>query len=421
MKVKNTIKPYAEVAAMKRPEHRKPQKTNIFFRTLLKAVSVPDLLGVHFKCKKVGMERLSKKEPCLILMNHSSFIDLEIASSVLYPRPFNIVATLDAFIGREWLMYQIGCIPTRKFVLDLGLVRDITHCIRKLKTSVLMYPEAGYTFDGTATTMPESLAKFVKMLGAPLVMLETQGAFHRQPLYNELKKRKVRVSAELRYVLSADEIKEMSVDEISDVITKEFSFDAFRWQQENKIRIDEPDRAVGLDRLLYKCPKCGSETGMHTSGAMISCSDCGKSWELDEYGYMWAKDGETEFSHIPDWYAWERKCVAKEIAEDKYGYKTPVDIYMIVNASGVYKVGSGVLEHTKEGFHLTGCDGQIDYKQNSVSLYTLNSDYYWYCLGDVIGLGNQDALYYCMPTKEEHIVTKSRLATEEIYKTVKNS
>jgi hypothetical protein len=420
MKVRNTVKPYAEVAAMKRPVHKKPQKTNMFFRTLLKLVSLPDLVATRFKCRKVGMERLGKNEPALIFMNHSSFIDLEIASSVLYPRPFNIVATLDAFIGKEWLMRQIGCIPTRKFVFDLGLVRDITHCIRKLKTSVLMYPEAGYTFDGTATTMPESLGKFVKMLGAPLVMLETYGAFHRQPLYNELRRRKVRVSAELRYVLSADEIAKMSAEEIGEVIAKEFSFDAFRWQRDNSIKIDDPERAVGLDRLLYKCPNCGSETGMMGEGVHIKCADCGKKWELTEYGAIVAETGKTEFEHIPDWYEWERVCVREELASDKYGYEIPVDIYMIVNASGVYKVGTGTLAHSKQGFHLVGCDGQIDYKQNSVSLYTLNADYYWYGLGDVIGIGNHDALYYCIPTEHSHTVTKSRLATEEIYKTLKN-
>jgi hypothetical protein len=267
--------------------------------------------------------------------------------------------------------------------------------------------------------MPESLGKFVKVIGAPLVMLETYGAYHRQPLYNELKKRKVRVSAELRYVLSADEIKQMSAEEIGEIIAKEFSFDAFRWQQENKIKIDEPSRADGLDRLLYKCPKCGSENGMSGKGTTLSCADCGKVWELTEYGFLKATEGDTEFSHIPDWYEWERVCVKEEIESGAYGYKIPVDIFMIVNTSGVYKVGSGELEHTLEGFHLTGCDGAIDYSQNSISLYTLNSDYYWYKLGDVIGLGNHDALYYCFPTEHSHIVTKSRLATEEIYKTLK--
>ena len=208
MKVKNSQRAYDTVAAMELPKHKKPKKPNIFFRTLMKVLSVPELIATDFECRRDGMDRLGKNEPALILMNHSSFIDLKIASSVLYPRPINIVATLDAFIGKAWLMRQIGCIPTRKFVFDIGLVRDINYCIKKLNTSVLMYPEAGYSFDGTSTTLPESLAKFVKMLGVPLVMIETFGAFHRQPLYNELRRRKVKVRADMRYLLSADEIKE---------------------------------------------------------------------------------------------------------------------------------------------------------------------------------------------------------------------
>ena len=415
MKVKNAQRSYAEVASMKPPKRYKPRRTNIFFRTLLKIVSAPDLIVTRFKCEKVGIERLGKKESALIFMNHSSFIDLEIAASVLYPRRFNIVTTLDAFIGKSWLMRQIGCISTRKFVFDIGLVKDIRYCLKTLNTSVLMYPEAGYSFDGTSTTLPDSLAKFVKMMGAPLVMLETYGAYHRQPLYNELRRRKVRVSAQLRYVLSPDEIKEMSDEELAARIAKEFSFDNFKWQQENRIRIDEPDRAVGLERLLYKCPACGAEGHMESAGDGIGCSACQKTWRLDEYGFIVAEVGETEFSHIPDWYKWERACVRKELEDGEYGFCVPVDIYMIMNTKGVYKVGSGELSHSKEGFHLVGCDGELDYTQKSVSLYSLNSDYYWYGLGDVIGLGNGKALYYCMPTENAHVVTKSRLATEEAY------
>ncbi len=420
MKVKNTVRDYAEVAAMTPSPHKKPKKTNIFFRTLLKAVSSPDLIATGFKCDKVGMERLGKKEPCLILMNHSSFIDLEIAASALYPRPFNIVATLDAFIGKEWLMRQIGCIPTRKFVFDIGLVRDISYCIKKLGTSVLMYPEAGYTFDGRATTLPETLGRFVKMLGCPVVILETKGAFHRQPLYNELRHRRVKVSAELRYLLSAEEIGQKSAEEINGILAKEFSFDNFKWQKDNSIKIDEPDRAKGLERLLYKCPACMDENGMIGEGSAIRCTVCGKEWRMTEYGELEATSGETEFCHIPDWYQWERRCVREELDADTYGFSEPVDIYMVVNAKGVYKVGDGTLTHGKEGFHLTGCDGRLDYTQKSVSLYTLNSDYYWYKLGDVIGIGNHKALYYCIPRERRSIVTKARLATEEIYNDIKN-
>ncbi|MGM9632158.1 MAG: 1-acyl-sn-glycerol-3-phosphate acyltransferase [Eubacteriales bacterium] len=419
MKIKNVIKDYDEIMAMEVPKYRKPKKPTMLFQTLTRLVSIPDLLKTGYSFREVGMEKLGKDEPALILMNHSSFLDLEIAYYSLWPRKVNTVTTLDAFIGREWLLRQIGCFPTRKFVADIQLIKDINYCLEELKTSVLMYPEAGYTFDGTKTTMPSSLAPLVKRLGVPFCMFETFGAFLRDPLYNNLQNRKIKVSAELRYVLSAEQIARMSVEEIGDVINREFSFDGFRWQQENGVVIDEPFRADGLHRILYKCPHCKAEGKTVGKGIHITCGECGKSWELTENGFLKATEGETEFNHVPDWYAWERECVREEIREGKYGFDVPVDIYMIVNTKGVYKTGSGRLTHGFDGIHLTGCDGKLDYYQKSISMYTLNSDFYWYTLGDVIGIGNSRALYYAMPTEHPEVVCKARLAAEEIFKILK--
>ena len=69
----------------------------------------------------------------------------------------------------------------------------------------------------------------------------------------------------------------------------------------------------------------------------------------------------------------------------------------------------------KNGFVLTGCDGKLHYEQKPLFTHSLNSDFYWYEIGDVIGIGNADALYYCFP-KDESSVTKARLAAEEIYR-----
>ena len=202
MKIKTVPMSYDDVTAIPPEKHQKPKRVNLFFRVLLKLVSLPDLLAVRFRCKRIGMEKLGKREPCLILMNHSSFVDLEIAASVLFPRAFNIVATTDGFVGKRWLMRQIGCIPTKKFVSEMGLIRDIAYAIKTQKSSVLMYPEASYSFDGTATPLPDSLGKFVKHLGVPVVLIRTYGAFSRDPLYNNLQRRKVKVSADLEYFLS---------------------------------------------------------------------------------------------------------------------------------------------------------------------------------------------------------------------------
>ena len=419
MKIKNVVRDYDEVMAMEVPKHFKPVKPNIFWRTLTKVISQPALWQTHFTHREVGMEKLGKDEPALILMNHSSFLDFEIAYSMLYPRKFNTVATLDSFVGPLGpLMKQIGCFPTRKFIADLQLIRDIKYCLTQNKASVLMYPEAAYSFDGTKTTLPATVAKLVKMLGVPLCMLETFGSYLRDPIFNKLQNRDLPVSAELRYVLSPEQIKAMSVEEIQAVIDEQFSFDQYRWQKENKIVIDEPFRADGLDSVLYKCPHCGKEGKMEGKGIHLTCHECGKVWELTELGYMKALEGEDYFDHIPDWYKWQRECVRKEVEDGTYGFDVPCDIYMIVNHKDVYRVGSGRVAHNFNGLYLTGCDGKIDYSQSSKSMYTCECAFHWYTLGDVIGMGNNRALYFAMPKEDKHVVGKTRLASEEIFKII---
>jgi hypothetical protein len=419
MKIKTKNKDFEIVEKIEKPKHKKPQKPWGILGALINIIALPDLISTKFKYTTERMDKAGKG-PYLILMNHSSFIDLKIASSILYPRPFNIVCTSDGFVGKNFLMRNLGCIPTQKFVTDLTLVRDMIYSFKKLDCSVLLYPEASYSFDGTATTLPTSLGKCLKLLGVPVVMIRTYGAFARDPLYNNLQLRKVDVSADMKYLLSPEDIKEKSADELNDILNKEFSFDNFRWQQENSIRISEEFRADDLNRVLYKCPACQTEGKMKGQGTKIVCEHCKKEYELTEEGYIRAVDGETEFSHIPDWYSWERECVRNELNDGTYKLDVEVDIRAMVNTDKIYSVGSGRLRHTCEGFWLTGCDGKLDYKQKPLASYSLYSDYFWYELGDMICIGNKDILYYCFPKNKEDVVAKTRLAAEELYKIVRS-
>ena len=418
MKIKLKKAEYQEILKID-PNRKTFKKPNILFRTLMKLLSIPDMLAVKFRCKKIGMERLGRKDPCFILMNHSSFIDFEILSTVLYPRAFNIVATMDAYIGKNWLMRQIGCIETKKFAVGAQLIRDMNQALKKKKSSVLMFPEAGYSLDGRATVLPDSLGKCVKFLGVPLVTLITRGAFSRQPLYNNLRKRKVPVSAELEYLLSPEEIKEKSAEEINEIVREKFSFDGFRWQQEENVKICDPDRAEGLHRVLYRCPHCGEEGKMQSGGVSVKCTACKKEYVLTELGALECVNGKGKFTQVSDWVDWERECVKKEIEEEKYRLDIPVDIYMMVDTVSVYDVGQGNLQHGADGFVLKGCDGELEYTQSVVSTYCINSDFYWYQIADVINIGDLKKQYFCFPKVEGAYVFKTRLAVEELYKKAK--
>lgn len=424
--MKTTVKTmdYARVAARPRPIHELPRKPGLFWRTLIRLLTVFGMAGTGFQYRTEGMEKIAKGEPCLILMNHSCFLDMQIAYRVLYPRPFNIICTSDAFVGlgglMKWLMFTIGCVPTQKFVTDLSLVQDMEYCFKKLRTSVLMYPEASYSFDGTATGLPRKMGVLLKKFDVPVVMIETFGAFSRNPLYNELQVRKeVPVSARVRCLYTREEIRQKSVRELSDGIDEAFGYDHFRWQKEQGLEIREPFRAKGLSRILYRCANCGTEGKMTTVGTGLTCGCCGKHYELTPLGELEAADGVTEFSHIPDWYRWEREQVRQQILENQYRLDTEVEIAMMVDYSAIYQVGRGRLIHDNSGFTLTGCDGQLHYTQKPMSCYGLYADYYWYEIGDVICIGDRDALYYCFPKGSGDVVAKTRLAVEEMYKLYK--
>lgn len=415
---------YAQVMAMPRPEHKKPHKPNLFWRNLIRMLTIFGLMGTQFHYEEERMELIGKDEPCLILMNHSCFLDLQIAYRILFPRALNIICTSDGFVGfyglMAWLMRSIGCVPTRKFVTDLSLVQDMTYCFKNLKTSVLMYPEASYSFDGTATPLPRKMGVLLKKFDVPVVMIETFGAFSRNPLYNELQVRKgVPVSAKVRCLYTREEIREKTVQELSDGLDAAFSFDHFKWQKEQKLEINDDFRADGLNRILYKCAHCGTEGEMEGRGTTLTCRHCGKQWELTPLGDLKAAEGETEFPHIPDWYAWERQQVAQEILDGSYKLDVDVDIAMMVDYKYIYRVGEGHLTHDREGFVLNGCDGRLSYTQKPQACYGLYADYYWYEIADVICIGDNEQLYYCFP-KGGDVVAKTRLAVEEMYKLYKS-
>lgn len=417
MKIKVKKLPYEEVLALKPAGKKKPCRPSKILKLLIRLISKSELKNVNFTYDFDG-EKFDIKTPCLILMNHSSFLDLKMVAEIFKHTDYNVVSTTDALVGKELLMRKIGCIPTQKFVHDVSLIKDMKFALEKLKTSVLMYPEAGYSLDGTNTPIPEGFGKLIKMLNVPVVFIKSYGAFHYDPLYNCLQKRKVNVSCKVSLLASKEQVKSLSVEELSKKIEDAFTFDNFEWQYKNGVKITESFRAKGLERALYKCPHCKAEGKTIGDGVTLTCKNCGKTYQLTELGRLQATDGETAFESVPDWYKWQREEVKKEIENGTYKTESKVKIMVLSNYKCLYEIGEGMLTHNKDGFYLEGIGFPLKYSQGVLASYTLNSDYFWYEIGDVISIGDKSLLYYCFPEKEG-IVTKLRLATEELYKIAK--
>lgn len=171
-----------------------------------------------------------------------------------------------------------------------------------------MYPEGKITCDGRRGEMSPAVAKLLKLLALPVVVCCIKGCYLFRPKWAYKKRKSGGVEVHINPLFSTEEMKTLSVEEIFDKVLKAFEHDEFEWQKQNGIRITEPFRAEGLDRILYKCPHCKEEFETGSLGDTVFCSACGKQWKLSETGRLAAADGETEYESIPDWYDFQRKA-----------------------------------------------------------------------------------------------------------------
>ena len=137
MKITTRKLSYDEVLKLPRLKHKKPLKPSRFLATLVRILSAPTLKQIKFSYTTERMELVGKKEPCLILMNHSSFTDMKLAFGIFYPKRLGIVSSVDGMSGiLGKLMRLLGCTPTHKYVPDMTLIQDIKYMLKKNKTSV---------------------------------------------------------------------------------------------------------------------------------------------------------------------------------------------------------------------------------------------------------------------------------------------
>jgi 1-acyl-sn-glycerol-3-phosphate acyltransferase len=397
---------------------RKPKRRKFVPWVAQTVISWPDLKKRGAKLTRTNMEPLDGK-PYLLLINHASKVDLNMMYKATHPHPLVNVMTIEGF--RDFtlpLMDLLGVIGKRKFIQDLNLIKNIKYTIKELGAIFVLFPESRYSLDGTTSYITPSVGALVHMIKVPVAVLTLHGNFVTHPQWNK-KNKHTYVEGEIRPIVLPEEADSVSADEVNRRIAEAFKYDDYAWQYENKVKIDEPFRADGLNRILFKCASCHTEGSMEGKGTKLKCRECGKEYELDEYGRLNALDGNTEFAHIPDWYNWERRCVRDEVVSGNYKLDVNVEICALVDYKGLYKIGEGRLVHDREGFCLTGCDGRLEYRQKPLVSHSVNADYFWYELGDVISIGNRDTLYYCFPKEKGDFVAKTRMAAEEMYKLVR--
>lgn len=395
---------------------KKPIRQPLFLTGLIRLLSGIMLSNKKHKVEKINMEGL--KPPYFMLSNHMCFADFELAAKATWPHRVNNVVNIDGFYQRPWLLELIGAICTRKFTNDLPLIHSIRHVFKK-GDIVGLYPEARYAPCGINSYIPDSLGKIVKLCKVPVVTIVHRGNYLHAPFWNFRKKRKVPLHTTATLLLTKEQVAKMSVEEINSAIKNALTYDDYKYQKENGILITESFRAEGLHKVLYQCPHCKTESKMQSKGSQIFCTECGKTWNLNEDGTLSAVEGQTEFTHVPDWFLWQREQVKQQILNGEYNFSDTVDVYSMPRCWKFEKLGTATLTHDiNNGFTIKGFYRGKDYLINRTPLQTnsLHVEYDFPHIKpfDCVDISTENDSFYCFPEKQ-NVVTKLAFATEIIY------
>ena len=397
--------------------YRKANKPKWYLK-IVEFVGAPFYMWFNKGHVKTEKSVKKMKGPYLILASHASFMDFAQIVCGLMPRTTGWVMSVEEMRRGNWLMYGIGGMPKRKFTHDIVTAKHVMRYIKTLKHTCTIFPEARFSLAGVNERLDDALGKLCKHLKVPVVLFKANGNFLNSPQWKKRPYKRIRQEAEISLLLTVEDLQSMTADEVQAKIEKAFERDEYRWQVEKGYHIKCKTRAEGLHRILYKCPACGQEFKMKTEGIKLWCDDCGATWEMDTLSRLNGVNTEAGFSHVPDWYNWEREEVRKEVQAGTYHFEDDVRVEDYYSTEiGFINVGDAHVVHDKNGFTFTGTvDGKPFTLNKPVSsMYSVHIEYDFLGRGDAFDIATETTSYFMFLKTAENYLTKMHFAQEELY------
>ncbi len=402
----------------KRFDMNKPANKPRWYLKLVEYIAAPFYLLFNNGHVRVDKAVKAIKGPYFILSTHASFMDFPQIVRGIMPRTTGWVMSVEEFRRGDWLMRGIGGIPKRKFTHDICTAKEIIRYVKKLKHTCTIYPEARFSLAGINERLDKALGKMCKFLGVPVVMCMANGNFINSPQWCKHPYRKIRQEANIYQLLTKEQVAKMPASEIQEVIEKAFVRDEYKWQVEKGYHVKCKERAKGIHNILYKCPACGKEFMMNSAGVNLWCEACGAKWEMDTLSRLNGVNTDKGFSHVPDWYRWEREQVRNEVRAGNYRFEDEVRVEDYYSSSvGFIHVGDGKIVHDKDGFTFKGV---IDGKECEIvkpisTMYSVHIEYNFLERGDAFDIATEKTSYFMFLKNAKNYLTKMHFAQEEMY------
>ena len=277
----------------------------ILYAVIYAVLKIKYSLKYHISFDKEAVKNI--KGPAIVVATHSCDQDHILSALTLYPiRPTYIVS--EHFIRNKKtarLLKLMHVITKKMFTPDVTTIMNVLRA-KKENAVIFIFPEGRLSSYGHTLPITDGTAELIKKLGVDLYVWQAKGAYLTFPKWRDKGDDRIgRIDCSVKLLLSADEIAKTEAAEIKDITERaillddELAMDGVEYRGEDMTR--------GLDRILFKCPKCLREDTLTTGGNHIRC-ECGLDATLDTH----YKLHNAPFTRVNEWFEWQQESMDTE-------------------------------------------------------------------------------------------------------------
>lgn len=255
---------------------------------------------------KITKFKEGKGRNYLVMYNHQTPFD-QFFVGLAMPMVTYYLATEDIFSNgfiSSIIKYLVAPIPIKKMATDFRAVMNMKRVANE-GVSIVLAPEGNRTYSGKTEYIKPSIAGLCKLLKMPIALFKIEGGYGVQPRWSD-KTRKGKLYAGVTRVLEYEEYKDLTDDELNDIINKELYINDCEFKGEYKSN----KKAEYIERMLYVCPNCGFSKFTSNKNE-VSCNTCGLTVEYQENKtFKPIKNCEKfNFKTVNDWYEYQNNYV----------------------------------------------------------------------------------------------------------------
>ena len=244
------------------------------------------------------------KGPAIVVATHTCDVDHIISAITLYPiRPTYIVS--EHFMRNRStarLLKLMHVITKKMFTPDASTILNVMRA-KKENAVIVIFPEGRLSSYGHTLPVADGTAELIKKIGVDLYHWKADGAYLSFPKWRDKgDDRQGKIHASVTRLLTADEVNEKSVDEIREITAQAILHDDEKAMP--GVEYKSPHIAKGVDKILFKCPKCLKELTITAEGDRIRC-ECGLDATLDSTYRL----HNAPFESINEWFEWQQASI----------------------------------------------------------------------------------------------------------------